>query len=116
MLFEMTLVLLGISLVGFGMAGYWDLRTTEFPDWLPYAMIILALGTRGLFSFLTGDYSLIINSVLYGGAFLLFGLGLYWFKQWGDGDAWLLGVMGFLWPDSGSFSVSTLLPFPAAFV
>lgn len=114
MLLEMTLILIGISVAGFGLAGYWDLRTTEFPDWLPYAMIVLALGVRGAFSFLTGDLSLIINSVVVGGLFLGFGLGLYWFRQWGDGDAWLLGVMGFLFPDSGSIAVNTVLPFPMA--
>jgi len=100
--------------VGFGLAGYWDLKTTEFPDWLPYAMIALALGTRGVFSLMVGDFSYIINSVITGSAFLGFGLVLYRFRQWGDGDAWLLGSMGFLWPESGSFAVATLLPFPAA--
>jgi hypothetical protein len=114
MLLEMTLILLGISVVGFGLAGYWDLRTTEFPDWLPYAMIALALGTRGAFSLFTGDFSLITGSVLFGTGFLAFGLALYWMRQWGDGDAWLLGATGFLWPDSGSIVVPTLFPFSAA--
>ncbi len=112
MLFEMGLILLGVSVAGFGLAGYWDLKTTEFPDWLPYVMIALALGIRGVFSFLTGDFSYIIYSIMIGMAFLGFGLLLYWLKQWGDGDAWLLGAMGFLFPDSGGFAVATLLPFP----
>jgi Flp pilus assembly protein protease CpaA len=114
MLFEMTLILLGVAVGGFGLAAYWDIRTTEFPDWLPYVMIALALGTRGVFSFLLGDYSYIMNSLIIGAAFLGFGLLLYYLKQWGDGDAWLLGVLGFLFPDSGGFATTTLLPFPAA--
>jgi Flp pilus assembly protein protease CpaA len=114
MLFEMTLALLGISVVGFGLAGYWDLKTTEFPDWLPYVMIALALGTRGVFSLLLGSFSYIINSTIIGLAFLGFGLLLYFLRQWGDGDAWLLGTLGFLWPDSGSFPASAFIPFPAA--
>lgn len=113
MLFEMTLALLGISVVGFGLAGYWDLRTTEFPDWLPYAMIVLALGTRGVFSLLMGDFSCIIYSIIIGLGFLGFGLLLYFLRQWGDGDAWLLGALGFLWPDSGSFPASAFIPFQA---
>jgi len=113
MLFEMTLLLLGISVVGFGLAGWWDLKTTEFPDWLPYAMIGGALATRAVFAFLMGDYSIIIGSVMIGVLFLGFGLLLYWTKQWGDGDAWLLGALGFLWPDSGSFLIIGFLPFPA---
>jgi hypothetical protein len=113
MLFEMTLILLGVSVAGFGLAGYWDLKTTEFPDWLPYAMIVLALGVRGAFSLLTGDFSYIIYSTITGLGFLGFGLLLYWLRQWGDGDAWLLGSLGFLWPDSGGFTYSGLFPFPA---
>jgi Flp pilus assembly protein protease CpaA len=112
MLLEMTMVLLGVSVAGFGLAGYWDLKTTEFPDWLPYVMIALALGIRGVFSLMTGDFSYIIYSTIIGLGFLGFGLALYWLKQWGDGDAWLLGALGFLWPDSGSFAVAVLLPFP----
>ena len=114
MLFEMTMILLGVAVGGFGLAAYWDLKTTEFPDWLPYAMIALALVTRGVFSLLMWDFSHIIYSVIIGLVFLGFGLLLYYLKQWGDGDAWLLGVMGFLFPDSGSFIVGTLLPFPVA--
>ena len=114
MLFEMTMILLGVAVGGFGLAAYWDLKTTEFPDWLPYAMIVMALATRGTFSWLTGEYSYTIGSALTGALFLGFGLALYWLRQWGDGDAWLLGVMGFLFPDSGSFATTVLLPFPAA--
>jgi hypothetical protein len=114
MLFEMTIALLGISIAGFGAAAWWDLRTTEFPDWLPYAMIAGGLGTRALASLLTWDFSYVISSALVGCIFLGFGLMLYWLRQWGDGDAWLLGAMGFLFPDSGWFMTATMLPFPAA--
>lgn len=113
MLFEMTMVLLGVAVGGFGLAAYWDLKTTEFPDWLPYVMIGLALAVRGVFSFLMQDFSYIINGIMIGCLFLGFGLLLYYLKQWGDGDAWLLGVLGFLFPDSGSFATAAFLPFPA---
>ncbi len=97
-------ILLSIGLAGFGLGAYWDLKTTEFPDWLPYSMIAAALAVRGLFSFMTGDFTIISNSFIFGAAFLGFGLLLYFLKQWGDGDAWLMGALGFLFPDTAGFT------------
>jgi len=105
-------ILLAVGIGGFGLAAYWDLRTTEFPDWLPYSMIILALGIRGAFAFIYADAWIFIWSLLIGGGFLVFGLLLYFSKQWGDGDAWLLGALGFLFPNATGFTVVTFFPFP----
>lgn len=106
------LILLAVGIAGFGLAGYWDLRYTEFPDWLPYSMIILALLFRGIFGFLESDWWILGDSVFVGAGFLSLGLLLYYSKQWGDGDAWLLGTLGFLFPNQTSFQVSTFFPFP----
>lgn len=95
--------LLIIGVLGFGFAGYLDLKTTEFPDWVPYVMIVAVLLVRGLFAFLAQDIWILLTSVLVGCAFLAFGLALYFLKQWGDGDAWLLGVLGFLFPSMPGF-------------
>jgi len=95
-----------IGLVGFGWAGWKDLRTTEFPDWVPYSMIFAALILRGVFSFLEGNYMLLLNSAIVGCVLLGFGLLLYHFRQWGDGDAWLLGALGFLFPDGLGFDAA----------
>lgn len=105
-------VLLAIGVIGFGLAGYWDLRYTEFPDWLPYSIITSALAVRGVFAFLENDLWIIANSVVVGLVFLAFGLLLYFARQWGDGDAWLLGALGFLFPDSSGFLVNSMMPFP----
>jgi hypothetical protein len=105
-------ILLAIGIAGFGLAGYLDLRYTEFPDWLPYSIIILALVARGVFAFLSGDWWILISSLFIGGLFLGFGLALYFLKQWGDGDAWLLGCLGFLFPEPSGFAVESTLPFP----
>jgi Flp pilus assembly protein protease CpaA len=99
-------VLLAIGTVGFGLGAYWDLKTTEFPDWLPYCIIISALGVRGVFSYLLGDWWILFYSAIIGIAFLGFGLALYYMKQWGDGDAWLLGAMGFLFPTYSVFQIA----------
>ncbi|MBL7160450.1 MAG: hypothetical protein ISS93_01195 [Candidatus Aenigmarchaeota archaeon] len=100
-----------VGLVGFGWAGWKDLKTTEFPDWVPYSMIAAALILRGAFYFVEGNFSLLINSAMIGVPFLAFGLLLYYGRQWGDGDAWLLGAMGFLFPDGLGFAAGSI-PFP----
>jgi Flp pilus assembly protein protease CpaA len=101
-------------MVGFGLAAYWDLRYTEFPDWLPYSMIILALAARAVYSFMTGEWSFLFDSLVIGPIFLGIGLLLYFAKQWGDGDAWLLGVLGFILSGPKEFGVATFMPFPVA--
>jgi len=102
---DIIILLIGIS--GFSLAGYLDLKYTEFPDLIPYGMIALILITRVVFGFYLSDFTGLINSVLIGLVFLGIGLGMYFAKQWGDGDAWLLGVLGFLFP-SGYFQASKL--------
>ncbi|UCD07613.1 MAG: prepilin peptidase, partial [Candidatus Aenigmatarchaeota archaeon] len=101
-------VLLVIGIAGFGLAGYLDLKTTEFPDWIPYFIIVSALVVRGISAWLLQDLSIITESVLIGIVFLAFGLGLYYLKQWGDGDAWLLGAIGFLFPNPSGFQAVTM--------
>ncbi len=96
----LDLILLLIGLLGFGFAGYLDLKTTEFPDWVPYGMIASVLVLRLLSAVLAGNFSGLIASLESGSLLLGFGLLLYFSKQWGDGDAWLLGVLGFMVPNS----------------
>ncbi|MEM5871695.1 MAG: A24 family peptidase [Candidatus Aenigmatarchaeota archaeon] len=100
-----------VGLIGFSLASYWDLRYTEFPDWLPYSMIISTLFFRGIFSFLDKNPFLFVNSLLFGVILLAIGLFFYFLKQWGDGDAWLLGALGFILPDQLIFGVDTKFPF-----
>lgn len=106
---DLLLILAGLA--GFGWAGWKDLRTTEFPDWLPYSLIAVGLCLHGARSALSWDLAPVLSSLLVGGLFLGFGLLLYYAKQWGDGDAWLFGALGFLYPDGLGFPASGL-PFP----
>jgi Flp pilus assembly protein protease CpaA len=110
----LSLLLLGSTGFLFFMAAYWDVRTTEFPDWLPYSIIIVSLALRGVMSLMSWDFSYILNSILIGILFLGFGMGLYYSRQWGDGDAWLLGSLGFAFPDAAGFAYTSFIPFPAA--
>ena len=106
----LDIILLIIGIGGFGLASYFDLRYTEFPDWLPYGMVAAILIVRVLFGFYLGDFSGFLNSVLIGIGFLAFGFILYFLKQWGNGDAWLLGVLGFILPNS-LMGFKTIVPY-----
>ncbi len=106
----LPLVLMAIGVIGFSAAAYMDLKTTEFPDWLPYSIILSTIGAVALFSIFQGT-GLLIETLVTGGLFLAFGLGLYFTKQWGDGDAWLLGAMGFIIPGLGISAGNAVLPY-----
>ena len=110
-------ILLAVGIIGFGLAGYWDLKTTEFPDWLPYVMIVSALVIRGAGAFAGTDAWIFLESAMWGCGFLALGYGMYFLKQWGDGDAWLLGALGFLFPSSSLLMrpVPSLFPFAMLF-
>ena len=114
----LEIILFAVGLVGFGLAGYYDLRYTEFHDILPYSLIIIVLLIRGVFAFLSSDFSILINSAITGLLFLGLGFILYLTKQWGDGDAWLLGCFGFLFSDPQSMlflnGFNSLVPFQLA--
>ncbi|MCK5018849.1 MAG: hypothetical protein KAS32_17435, partial [Candidatus Peribacteraceae bacterium] len=73
-----------------------------------------ALAVRAVFAFFSNDWFILANSAIIGGLFLGLGLSLYAVRQWGDGDAWLLGALGFLFPEQLSFGLATYLPYPLA--
>lgn len=112
---DILLILTG--LIGFGLAGYYDLKTTEFPDTIPYGMIVVAILAKLASAYLTGSYDLFFTSVANGIFLLAIGLALYYLGQWGDGDAFLLGTLGFLFPiPNATFSPDFILPLPASLV
>ena len=111
----LELALFVVGLVGFGLAGYLDLKHTEFPGWIPYGIIAASVLIFSVDGLITNTFSLLINSVLYGLIFLAIGLVMYFSKQWGDGVAWLLGSLGFILPTRLIFTAQTGL-FPFYFV
>lgn len=121
-----------VALAGSSIGAAWDLKTTEIPDEIPYAMIAIALIIYGAQSLLAWDYWPIIDSVIVGSALFGFGFVMYHLGQWGGGDAKLLSAIGFLLPSlpmplaesTANISVSSAsflsfylsLPFPAKYV
>ncbi len=114
-MFELALALIGM--LGFGYIGYKDLKTTEFPDWVPYAMIASTLLVKVVAFLTANDVSILTSSLING--LLLFGIGyiLYFIGSWADGDAYALGALGFLFPLKISFlSPAYFFPLPLVLV
>jgi len=107
------LLLIAIALIGSFAAGLYDLKTSNIPDTLCILMIIAGLLLRGFYSLSTGDFSVLINSLLFGGLFLAFGLIMYFTGQWGGGDGELLIAIGVLLPSLST--VKTFFPFSISF-
>lgn len=84
------------GLGGSSLAGYIDLKTTEIPDEIPLAMVLIGLLTRFGFSLFTGNWNFLLFPALIGMGFFLFGMGMYYTGQWGGGDAKILGALGVL--------------------
>lgn len=122
MLSILQLVPFAVALLGSSIAAAWDLRTTEIPDEIPYAMTAVALLFYGVQSFLAGSYWPIINSVMVGSALFGFGFAMYYFGQWGGGDAKLLAAIGFLLPTASAVPVASgtalglIFPFPVSYL
>jgi len=107
------LLLIAIALIGSFAAGIYDLKTTNIPDKVCIVMIILGLLLYVLNGFLTNDFTTLLNSLLFGGIFLIIGLLMYYAGGWGGGDGELLIAIGILLP-SLSF-VRTQFPFALSF-
>jgi prepilin signal peptidase PulO-like enzyme (type II secretory pathway) len=104
---------LATALVGTTIAAIWDLKTTEVPDQVPYAMIGIAILIFGYQSIAAWSYMPIVNSLIVGLPFLAFGFLMYYLGQWGGADALILGAIGFLLP---TYNIQTVFSFPIAFI
>lgn len=110
------LIPLAIALIGSSMAAVWDLKTTEIPDEIPYAMIALALIFYAIQSLLQWNYWPVLNSLIFGLGFLGFGFLMYYAGQWGGGDAKVLSAIGFLIPEAPRGFLKLFFPFPFSYL
>jgi Flp pilus assembly protein protease CpaA len=107
------LIRIAIAIVGSTAAGLWDLKTSDIPDWICVLMAVAGLVLFGAEGFLTGNWSGMTMSLVIGGIFAAFGIGMYFTGQWGGGDGELLVAIGVLlpiWP----FSHLSIFPLPVA--
>ncbi len=114
-MFDILLILAGS--LGFAYVGYKDLKTTEFPDWVPYAMVASSVLIKLAEALSINDFTIFTASIVNG--LFLFGIGyiLYFLGSWADGDAYILGALGFLFPlKTAFFNPTSFLPLPLMLV
>lgn len=92
------LEIIAIAVFGTVLAGLWDLKTTEVPDQLPYAMIGIGILYWLADAFVTKAYANLVTSLLVGSAILAFGMIMYKKGQWGGADAWIFAAIGYMIP------------------
>lgn len=92
-------------------AGLYDLKTSDVHEEIPTLMISFGLFYWFINSLIFKNPILFYNSLIFGFFFLLFGLILFKLKMWGDGDAWILGGIGFLAPFQNFFHCIIFLVF-----
>jgi len=100
-------------------AGLYDLKTSNVHEEVPALLGFFGVFYWLIFSLINSDFSYIISSLVTGGVFLSIALLLYKAKIWGDGDAWILGSIGFCLPSltSGFLSpITGLISYPAYFL
>ena len=100
---------------GSALAAAWDLKTTEIPDHIPHAMIIIALLIFSIQSLLENNFWPITISLITGTVLFALGFLMYKSGQWGGGDAKILAAIGFLLPQPIGFT-PTYFPFPISFL
>lgn len=115
MVFE--LFLLAVAFVGSVAASIYDLKTTEVPDWIFYAMAAVGIPVLVAQAFVTNDFSILQVSTLSAVGLLAFGFLMYKTGQWGGADAALLALIAFLVPRIPEiFPARLILPFPVSFL
>jgi len=110
-------VIFGTALIGSGVASYYDLKTTEVPNWVFYAILIVGVPAVALNSFVNSSFDMFAVSGITGLSLLALGYAMYRAGQWGGADMVLLALMGFLMAAvSLDFAVQTAFPFGISFL
>lgn len=110
-------LIFGTALVGSGVAAAYDLKTTEVPNWVFYAMMIIGIPLVFLKMFLGGSLDEFAISGLTGLGLLGFGYMMYRLGQWGGADMVLLALLGFMMPSvSLGFEHALSFPFGVSFL
>jgi Flp pilus assembly protein protease CpaA len=114
-MFPIQTISVATALIGTTIAAIWDLKTTEVPDQISYAMIVIALILFGYQSITNRSFTPIVDSIVPGLAFLAFGwFIMYHLGQWGGADALLMASVGFLLPGFPNYG-QTIVPYPFTF-
>ncbi len=110
-------IIFGTALIGSAVAATYDLKTTEVPNWVFYAMMIVGIPAVILKFFLAGNFDSFAISGITGIGLFGFGYLMYRIGQWGGADMVLLALIGFLIPSADlAFATGLAFPFGLSFL
>jgi prepilin signal peptidase PulO-like enzyme (type II secretory pathway) len=116
--FSLEWIPLITAFAGTIVAAGWDLKTTEVPDEVFYAMFGIGFGYYIFQSYISASLMPFLSPLLFGGAMFAIGYTMYKLGQWGGADAFLLTAVAFLLPavpGSLGFDSQTFFPFPFSY-
>lgn len=110
-------VIFATALGGSGIAAAYDLKTTEVPDRVFYAMMIIGIPAVILKMFFGGSFDTFAISGVTGLGLFGFGYMMYRMGQWGGADMVLLALIGFMVPSTSlGFPGQLAFPFGLSFL
>jgi Flp pilus assembly protein protease CpaA len=102
-----------IAIIGSSVAGLYDLKTTNIPDSVAIAMIVIGFSIHTYEGLITGNFSNLVDASMFCFILFLFSFLMYRAGQWGGGDGELLIGIAALLP---AYPLTqTLFPFPISF-
>ena len=103
-------IILVIALIGTFIAAFYDLKTSEIPDWVSILIGSFGISIYFISGMISSDFTMFNSSIFTGTIILLIGYLLYYLGQWGEADTLVFGSVGFLIP--GALSIFTQNVFP----
>lgn len=103
------------AIIGGSVAAVMDLRTTEVPDYVSYAIAAVGLAAHAGMSVQAGDMMPLAWSIGTGVSLFALGWLLYVVGAWGGADAFVMGAIGFALPTLPTgFAPMHVAPWPFA--
>ncbi|MBT4539901.1 prepilin peptidase [Candidatus Woesearchaeota archaeon] len=92
----MNTIIFTIGLIALLIGSFTDLKKREVPDWVNFGLMFIGIGVSLLFSIISGNYFIILGSII--GLTLMYALGslMFYTGQWGGGDSKMLMGLGAL--------------------
>ncbi|MBI3032721.1 prepilin peptidase [Candidatus Woesearchaeota archaeon] len=92
----MELIIIILALAALAIGSYTDIKSREVPDVINYGLVFLGVGLGIVFSIISKDWHILLNSLLGFLIMFIFGAVMFYTGQWGGGDAKMLMGIGAL--------------------
>ncbi len=106
---NLSLIMLTVALVGYGIASIYDLFFNEVEDYITYGIVAVASILRVIFSIVESNWSILWFGLIGFGFCWILGVILYKSNLWGGADSKILFSLGILFSEKLLFVLSSFL-------